>query len=58
MMRMEWESQAKSRLEKAPFFVRPFIRRRAEKVARERGLGRVTLALLLELKSREHPSAP
>lgn len=52
---MEWETEAEARIKKAPFFVRPFIRARAEKAARARGLDRVTSALLDELKSREHP---
>jgi anaerobic sulfite reductase subunit C len=52
--RMEWEEQAEARVKKAPFFIRPFIRSRAEKVARARGLDRVTVALLDELKSKEH----
>jgi Proto-chlorophyllide reductase 57 kD subunit len=54
---MEWDPEAKSRMEKAPFFIRPFIRRQAERVAKERGLASVSLALLLELKSRDHPSS-
>ena len=51
---MEWEPEAEARVKKAPFFVRPFIKSRAEKEARERGLPRVTVALLDELKQREH----
>lgn len=51
---MEWEEQAEARIKRAPFFIRPFIRSRAEKVAKERGLERVTVALLDELKSKEH----
>lgn len=51
---MDWEKEAEARLRKAPFFVRPFIKSRAEKEARARGLDRVTTALLDELKSKEH----
>lgn len=54
---MEWEPEAKLRIEKAPFFIRPFITRHAERVARARGLARVSLALLMELKSHDHPSS-
>lgn len=51
---MQWEAEAEARLKKAPFFVRPFIKGRAEKEAKERGLTLVTCALLDELKSKEH----
>ncbi|MEY4578807.1 MAG: Proto-chlorophyllide reductase 57 kD subunit [Pseudomonadota bacterium] len=51
---MEWEREAEARVKKAPFFVRPFIKSRAEKAAKERGLDKVTTALLDELKSKEH----
>jgi hypothetical protein len=51
---MEWEPDAQSRLRKAPFFVRPFIRARAEREATARGLTAVTSALLDELKAGEH----
>jgi Proto-chlorophyllide reductase 57 kD subunit len=54
---MEWEEPAEARIKKAPFFIRPFIRSRVEKEARARGLAKVTLALLDEIKSSEHPSA-
>jgi hypothetical protein len=52
--RIEWNEDARARLEKVPFFVRPFVRHRAEKAARERGLARVTTELLDELKKSEH----
>jgi hypothetical protein len=51
---MDWEPVAKARLKKAPFFVRPFIKARAEREASARGLGTVTGALLDELKANEH----
>lgn len=51
---MEWDYEAETRVKKAPFFIRPFIRSRAEKAAKERGLSKVTTALLDELKSKEH----
>ena len=51
---IQWDADARARLDKVPFFVRPFVRRRAEKAARERGLSRVTNALLEELKRSEH----
>jgi anaerobic sulfite reductase subunit C len=51
---MEWDSEAEARVKKAPFFVRPFIRSRAEREAKARGLSKVTSTLLDELKSNEH----
>jgi hypothetical protein len=53
---MDWEAEAAARLKKAPFFVRPFIRGRAEKEAKTRGLEKVTTALLDELKAHQHES--
>ena len=51
---MQWEQEAEARLKKAPFFVRFFIKQRAENEAKKRQLDRVTSALLDELKAREH----
>lgn len=52
---MEWEPEAEARVKKAPFLIRPFIRRRMESAARARGLDKVTVALLDEVKAGEHP---
>ena len=54
MADLEWEPAAKERLAKVPFFVRPFVKRRAEQMARWRGDKLVTAALLDELKKAEH----
>jgi Proto-chlorophyllide reductase 57 kD subunit len=51
---MDWDPEATARLKRAPFFVRFFIKQRAESEAQRRGLSRVTTALLDELKSKEH----
>jgi Proto-chlorophyllide reductase 57 kD subunit len=51
---MEWEPDAQARVKKAPFFVRPFIKARAEREATTRGLTTVTCALLDEVKAAEH----
>lgn len=51
---MDWDADARARLQKVPFFIRPFVKLRAESEARKRGLDRVTAALLDELKSKEH----
>lgn len=50
---MRWSPEAKRRLGKVPFFVRPFVLKRAETVARERGMDEVTGELLSELKDKE-----
>ena len=51
---VRWHPDAEQRLKKVPFFIRPLVRRRAEAVARERGLAEVTSQLLDEIKSKEH----
>ena len=51
---VRWHPDAEQRLRKVPFFIRPWVRRRAEAVARERGLSEVTSQLLDEIKRREH----
>jgi hypothetical protein len=50
-----WTPEAEKRLARVPVFVRPFVRRRAEAVARERGLSEITPELLAELKEKEMP---
>ena len=52
---IRWHPDAEQRLRKAPFFIRPFVKHRAEAVARERGLAEVTSQLLDELKDKEKP---
>jgi hypothetical protein len=49
-----WHPDAEQRLRKVPFFIRPWVRRRAEAVAHERGLSEVTSQLLDDIKNREH----
>lgn len=51
---VRWAPDAEQRLSKVPFFIRPFVRRRAEAEARDRGLAEVTSRLLDEIKGREH----
>jgi AdoMet-dependent heme synthase len=51
---VQWDAAALDRLKKVPFFIRPFVKKRAEAVARERGLTAVTSALLDDIKGREH----
>lgn len=54
METIRWAAEAEQRLRKVPFFIRPWVKRRAEAVARERGLSEVTGPLLDEIKDREH----
>ncbi len=48
-----WDRDAKARLQKAPFFIRPIAKRRVEKAAREAGLNQITLAFMEQIKNRE-----
>jgi len=52
--RVRFTPEAEARLAKVPFFVRPFVKKRAQEAAAQRGLAEVTAELLGELKSREH----
>jgi hypothetical protein len=52
--KITWQASAEQRLRSVPFFIRPWVKRRAEAVARERGLLQVTTELLDEIKGREH----
>lgn len=54
MSEIRWTDDAKARLSRVPFFIRPFVKRRAEAVAKERGLTEITSALLDQIKSSEH----
>jgi hypothetical protein len=54
--KVEWDEEAERRLRNVPFFVRPLVRVRAERAARERGLSRVTVELLSELRTSAHAS--
>lgn len=54
MAEIRWTPDAQKRLARVPFFIRPFVKRRAENAARERGLREVTSELLDEIKSKEH----
>ncbi len=51
---MHWTREALASLKRVPFFVRPLVRRRAEKRAKEKGRSEVDGALMRELREREH----
>ena len=44
-MAMNWTAEAETRLREVPFFVRPAVRRRIEKLAAEAGLEEVDAAM-------------
>ncbi|HHH29971.1 MAG TPA: protochlorophyllide oxidoreductase [Polyangiaceae bacterium] len=54
MSAIRWSSDASARLKRVPFFIRPFVKRRAEAAARAQGEAEVTSALLDQVKSSEH----
>lgn len=51
--KIEWDDDAKQRLAKAPFFIRPLAKSKVEKAAREQGHTRITLALFEQIKQQE-----
>ncbi len=54
MPSISFTPEAELRLKKAPFFIRPLIRKKAAEAAKKRGLDRVTADLLAELKGENH----
>lgn len=54
MSTIRWTPEAEQRLKKVPFFIRPFVKRRAEAAAKERGEAEITSALLDAIKDEEH----
>jgi hypothetical protein len=51
---MQWTDDARASLKRVPFFVRPLVRRRAERRARELGKTEVDAALMRALRDKEH----
>lgn len=54
--KLEWDQAALDRVQAAPFFVRKLIRKKVEKAARERGLEKVTVELLDQVKQKQMDS--
>ena len=50
--RIEWEPEAERRLERVPAPVRAMARVELERTAADRGIGRVTVALMEEIKAK------
>ena len=49
---MNWTAEAEARLREVPFFVRPAVRRRIERLADEAGLDRIDHAFYDQAKER------
>ncbi|MCT0224522.1 PCP reductase family protein [Synechococcus sp. CS-1328] len=49
---MEWNSDAETKLKEVPFFVRPAVRRRIERLAGDAGLERIDLAFYEQAKAQ------
>ncbi|WP_415901841.1 PCP reductase family protein [Neptuniibacter sp. QD29_5] len=54
--KLEWDEDAKQRVDAAPFFVRKLIRHKVEKAARQQGLERITEELLDKVKKKQMDS--
>jgi light-independent protochlorophyllide reductase subunit B len=48
---VDWAPEARSELQKVPFFVRGKARRNTERFAQERGIGRITIETLYDAKA-------
>lgn len=53
MASIRWSREAKERLDQVPFLVRVVLKRRAEKLAKERGLSEVTTEILAQLRQAD-----
>lgn len=54
--KLEWDQDALDRVQAAPFFVRKLIKKKVEKAAKERGLEKVTVELLDQVKQKQMDS--
>ncbi len=54
MSDIHWTPEALKKIERAPFFVRPFAKKKAESEAKARGLTTITAEFLDELKKAQH----
>ncbi len=53
--KVQWTPETEAMMKKVPFFVRPMAKRKAEQVARERGMDTITVGLLEELRDANMP---
>jgi hypothetical protein len=49
---MTWTAEAEARLREVPFFVRPAVRKRIERLAAEAGLAEIDASFYEQAKSR------
>lgn len=49
---MQWSAEAEAMLKEVPFFVRPAVRKKIEKIAREKSLNEITAAVYQEAKQQ------
>lgn len=56
-MAIQWTNEAKEALQRAPWVVRPIIRRRVETAARKEGLDAIDHTFLMQIKARHEGGA-
>ncbi|MFO0694132.1 MAG: PCP reductase family protein [Polyangiales bacterium] len=54
MSDIHWTPEALKKIERVPFFVRPFAKKKAESEARARGITTITAELLEQLRKAQH----
>ena len=52
-IQIDWDQDASKHLEKAPFFIRKFARKKVEKAAKEQGLTRITVEFVEKIRNKE-----
>lgn len=50
---ISWDQDASKHIEKAPFFIRKFAKRKVEKAAVEQGLSQITVEFIEKIRNKE-----
>lgn len=50
----QWSAEAKTRIKKVPFFIRPLVKKKVEAEAKRRGLSTIEVDLLAEIQKAKH----
>jgi len=50
---IHWEADALAKINKAPFFIRSFAKKKVETAARDRGLSTITLEFMEKVRQKE-----
>lgn len=50
---VQWEADALEKMNKAPFFIRSFAKKKVETAARERGVTSITLEFMEKVRQKE-----